>query len=119
MIVNNIAPNPYSANYIKTAQPLRGEAADTSANTVPINQRVVFESNALKRPLNNVPPNYLRHTYISNQSASSGSLTESFIRSRASLSPAYTHNEIATRYNMISAIPMKLIQIKKSIETFA
>ena len=55
---------------------------------------------------------------INNQSASNGSLTESFIRSRASLSPSYFHNEISTRYNMISAIPLKLTQLKKSIEKF-
>ena len=119
MIVNNIAPNPYSANYVKALQPLESESVNTSANTVPTNHRTVFESSAIKKPLNNVPPNYLRHSYISNQSSSNGSLTESFIRARASLSPAYLHNEISTRYEMISAIPMKLIQIKKSIEKYA
>ena len=119
MIVNNIAPNPYSANYVKASQPLKTESVLSSANPVPTNQRTILETGVIKRPLNNVSPNFLRHAYISNQSSSNGSSTESFIRSRASLSPSYLHNEISTRYNMISAIPMKLIQIKKSIETFA
>ena len=119
MIVNNIAPNPYSANYVKALQPLKSESVNTSANNVPTNNRTVLETNVIKRPMNNVPPNYLRHVYVSGQSSSNGSLTESFIRARASLSPAYMHNEITSRYDMISAIPMKLIQIKKSIEKYA
>ena len=119
MIVNNIAPNPYSANYVKALQPLRSESVNTSANTVPTNNRIVLESSSIKRPLNNVHPNFLKNVYMNNQSSSNGSLTESFIRARVSLSPAYFHNEISTRYDMISAIPMKLIQIKKSIEKFA
>ena len=119
MIVNNIAPNPYSANFSKATQPLRNETTGSSANIMPTNLRIVSESNAVKRPLNNVPPNYLRHAYIGNQSASNGSLTESYIRSRASLSPAYSHNEIATRYDMISAMPIKLIQIKKAFDKSA
>ena len=119
MIVNNIALNPYSANYVKALQPLKSESVNTSANTVPTNNRIVSESSSIKRSLNNVHPNFLKNVYMNNQSSSNGSLTESFIRARVSLSPAYFHNEISTRYDMISAIPMKLIQIKKSIEKFA
>ena len=55
----------------------------------------------------------VRKVYNNQQSSSHGSLTESFIRSRASLSPAYMQNEVATRYNMISSIPVILPQIKK------
>ena len=57
--------------------------------------------------------------YINNQTASNGSLTESFIRSRASLSPSYFHNEIVSRYNMISTVPKNLTQLKKSVEKYA
>ena len=119
MIVNNVAQNPYSANYVKVTTPLKSESTNTSANTVPTNNRIVTGPNVIKRSLNNVSPNFLRNVYMSNQSSSNGSLTESYIRSRASLSPAYQYNEISTRYNMISAIPMKLVQIKKSIEKLA
>ena len=116
MIINNIAPNPYAAKHVNA---LQIETVNTSANIVPINNRIVSETNSIKRPLNNVHPNFLKNVYMNNQSSSNGSLTESFIRSRASLSPAYFHNEISTRYDMISAIPMKLIQMKKSIEKLA
>ena len=75
----------------------------------------VSETGVPKRALNNSPPNFIRHVYVNNQSASNGSLTESFIRSRASLSPSYFHNEIVSRYNMISSVPKNLTQLKKSI----
>ena len=118
MIINN-AQNPYGVNEVYTSKPLKNETSSLSANIMPINNRVVEETGVSKRPLNNMPPNFIRHVYVNNQSASNGSLTESFVRSRASLSPSYFHNEISTRYNMISAIPLTLNQLKKSVERYA
>ena len=118
MIVNNLQ-NPYGLKEIYASKPLKAEGIGLSANSMPTENRIVTETAVTKRPLNNTPPNFIRHVYINNQSSSNGSLTESFIRSRASLSPSYFHNEISTRYNMISAMPLKLIQIKKSIEKYA
>ena len=118
MIVNNVQ-NPYGINEVYASKPLKNETSNLSANIMPTNNRLVAETGVTKRPLNNAPPNFIRHVYVNNQSASNGSLTESFIRSRASLSPSYFHNEISTRYNMISAIPLKLTQLKKSVEKFA
>ena len=118
MVVNNLQ-NPYAVNGIYASKPLRNESSSLSANSMPINQRIVAETGVTKRALNNAPPNFIRHVYINNQTASNGSLTESFIRSRASLSPSYFHNEIVTRYNMISAIPINLSHLKKSLEKFA
>ena len=118
MIVNN-SQNPYAINEIYASKPLRNESFSLSANSMPTNNRIVSETSVTKRPLNNTPPNFIRHVYVNNQTASNGSLTESFIRSRASLSPSYFHNEIITRYNMISAIPKDLTQLKKSVEKYA
>ena len=118
MIVNNLKI-PYAINEIYASKPLRNESSSLSANTMPTSDRIVSETSVTKRPLNNTPPNFIRHVYVNNQSASNGSLTESFIRSRASLSPSYFHNEIVTRYNMISVIPKNLTQLKKSIEKYA
>lgn len=118
MIADNLQ-NSYRINKVYASKPLNSETSSLSANSVPTNNRVVSETGVTKRPLNNTPPNFIRHVYINNQSSSNGSLTESFIRSRASLSPSYFHNEITTRYNMISAIPLKLTQIKKSVEKYA
>ena len=118
MIVNN-SQNPYAINEIYASKPLRNESSSLSANSMPTKERIVTETGVTKRALNNEPPNFIRHVYVNNQSASNGSLTESFIRSRASLSPSYFHNEIVTRYNMISAIPKDLTQLKKSVEKYA
>jgi len=118
MIVNN-SQNPYSLNGIYAYKPLKNESYSLSANSMPTNDRIVSETSVTKRPLNNTPPNFIRHVYVNNQTASNGSLTESFIRSRASLSPSYFHNEIVTRYNMISAIPKDLTHLKKSVEKYA
>ena len=118
MIVDNIQ-NPYRVSGIYASKPLKSETSSLSANSVPTNNELISETGVTKRPLNNTPPNFIRHVYVNNQSSSNGSLTESFIRSRASLSPSYFHNEITTRYNMISAIPLKLTQLKKSVEKYA
>ena len=118
MYVNN-SQNPYAINEIYASKPLRSESSSLSANSMPTKGRIVTETGVTKRALNNEPPNFIRHVYVNNQSASNGSLTESFIRSRASLSPSYFHNEIITRYNMISAVPNNITQLKKSFEKLA
>ena len=101
-------------------KPLNSESSSLSANSMPTKGRIVkLETGVTKRALNNEPPNFIRHVYVNNQTASNGSLTESFIRSRASLSPSYFHNEIVTRYNMISAVPKNITELKKSFEKLA
>ncbi|MDC1356770.1 hypothetical protein N8310_04205 [Pseudomonadota bacterium] len=120
MLVNSPVQNPYGINNINVIQPLNKEATGLSANSMPtINQRIVQETNVAKRALNNVPPNFIRFAYSNNQTSSNGSLTENYIRSKASLSPTYVHNEIVTRYNMVSKIPINLMQIKKSVDIHA
>ena len=118
MIVNN-SQNPYSINKIYASKPLRNESSSLSANSMPTAGRIVTETGVTKKALNNEPPNFIRHVYVNNQTASNGSLTESFIRSRASMSPSYFHNEIVTRYNMISSVPKNITQLKKSFEKLA
>ena len=118
MNINN-SQNPYAINDIYASRPLKNESHSLSANSMPTNNRVISETGVPKRALNNTPPNFIRHVYVNNQTASNGSLTESFIRSRASLSPSYFHNEIVTRYNMISAVPKNITQLKKSFEKLA
>ena len=118
MIVNNLQ-NQYAINEIYASKPLRNESSSLSANSMPRNNKIIYETSVTKRPLNNTPPNFIRHVYVNNQTASNGALTESYIRSRASLSPSYFHNEIVTRYNMISSIPNNLTQLKKSVEKYA
>ena len=119
IMINNNSQNPYAINEIYASRPLRNESSSLTANSMPTKGRIVTETGVPKRALNNEPPNFIRHVYVNNQSASNGSLTESFIRSRASLSPSYFHNEIVTRYNMISSVPNNITQLKKSFEKLA
>ncbi len=119
IMINNNLQNPYAINEIYASRPLRNESSSLTANSMPTTARIVTETGVPKRALNNEPPNFIRHVYVNNQTASNGSLTESFIRSRASLSPSYFHNEIVARYNMISAVPNNITQLKKSFEKLA
>ena len=112
MVINN-SQNPYAINGVYASKPLSNESSSLSANSVPIKDRIVNETGVTKRALNNSPPNFIRHVYVNNQTASNGSLTESFIRSRASLSPSYFHNEIVTRYNMVKLCSYECYTIKK------
>ena len=113
MVVNNLTNNQYSIPPVNASKPLSKESSYISASSVPITNKAIQEPNVLSKTNNNVYPNFIRGLYNKNQSASNGSLTESFIRSRSSLSPTYMQNEIATRYNMISLIPASLSQIRK------
>ena len=74
MYVNN-NQNPYAINEIYASKPLRNESSSLSANSMPNNDRIVSETSVTKRPLNNTPPNFIRHVYVNNQTASNGSLT--------------------------------------------
>ena len=58
MIVNN-TQNPYAINEIYASRPLRNESSSLSANSMPINDRIVSETSVMKRPLNNTPPNFI------------------------------------------------------------
>ena len=119
MITNQVNSNLYSIPSINAVKALTKETVVGTANSMPTNNRIVNEANVSRNITNNIPPNYLRQVYAGNQRSGHGSLTESFIRSRSSLSPAYIHNEITTRYDMVSAMPMKLAQIKKSFDILA
>ena len=120
MLINQNIENPYAVKIPKVNQSLSSESMSGFANPVPTNNRTVLEPNVIRRPLNNMHPDYLKSVYMPGKNSSSnGSSTESFIRARASMSPAYVHNEILTRYEMISMAPLKLIQIKKSIDKIA
>ena len=54
MIVNN-SQNPYAINEVYASRPLRNESSSLSANSMPINDRIVSETSVTKRPLNNTP----------------------------------------------------------------
>ena len=113
MYVDNNLNNQYSIPSVNASKPLAKDTIYGSANAMPITKRAVHEPNILNRTNNNLYPNFIKKLYNHDQSASSGSLTENFLKSRASFTPTYIQNEIVTRYNMISSVPSSLSQIKK------
>ena len=80
-----------------------------SANTVSKTRRSIQ---------NNLHHNYRKQLFSVYGAPSSGSTTESFLKSKALNSPVYRHNEMSTKYNMISSVPMKLYTMQKSIDLF-
>ena len=64
MIVNNLQ-NPYGLKEIYASKPLKAESSSLSANSMPTNNRVISETGVPKRLLNNTPPNFIRHVYVS------------------------------------------------------
>ena len=78
MVVNNLQ-NPYAINEIYSSKPLRNESSSLSANSMPTTKQNVAETGVPKEH-NNAPPNFIRHVYVNNQTASNGSLTESLYK---------------------------------------
>jgi len=54
--------------------------------------------------------------YTPRLAPSTGSLTESFLKSRSNMSPIYRFNEAATKYHMTSLAPTFLKQIKNNVD---
>tara|TARA_B100000780_G_C20767720_1_gene304864 strand:+ start:204 stop:566 length:363 start_codon:yes stop_codon:yes gene_type:complete len=120
MNIQQTHPNHSLNKPLRVSYSLVDETISNSAKAMPINNKAIVEPNVIRKTLNNVNSNFYKQIYSSgNNSSSHGSLTESFLRAKTSFSPAYMHNEISTRYNMISAIPIKLVQIRKSIDKVA
>ena len=89
-----------------------------SANGVPITNQFISETQSINRQTNNLQPNYMKKVYSPYLSPSNGSTTESFLKSKISFSPAFQHNEKATRYQMVSEINQKLYKMQKKIDLF-
>ncbi len=113
--------NSYSINSINHSQPVQNISSNSvvSANTMPMTKNFVSQVSNSNKQNNNFHHNYLKRIYSANLTPSNGSTTESFLKSKSTFSPIFRHNEMATRYEMISSIPMKLYQIKKKINLSA
>ena len=57
-----------------------------------------------------------RHIYTRMLAPSIGSFTESFLKSKALLSPIYRNNEAISKYEAISLGPLMLKQVKKDLD---
>ena len=115
MINNSVNINSYQNLDTK---PINYNNISNIANSVPITENYVRSMGEPLRQQNNLHYNYRKQLYSSFGAPSSGSTTESFLKSKSLNSPVYRHNEMSTKYNMISSVPMKLYKMQKSIDLF-
>ena len=59
-MINNVQ-NTYGMNEVYASQPLKNETSSFTANIMPTHNTIVSETGVTKRPLNNTPPNFIRH----------------------------------------------------------
>lgn len=102
--------NQYSINGSNT------KISDNVANNMPNGLLRISEPKDTKFISNNTKNTDLRQIYTPRLAPSTGSLTESFLKSRSNMSPVFKFNEAATRYQMTSVPPTFLKQIKSSID---
>ena len=115
MINNSVNINSYQNLDTK---PISYNNVSNIANSVPITENYVRSMGEPLRQQNNLHYNYRKQLYSPFGAPSSGSTTESFLKSKSLNSPVYRHNEMSTKYNMISSVPMKLYKMQKSIDLF-
>ena len=115
MINNSVNINSYQNLDTK---PISYNNVSNIANSVPITDSYVRSIGEANRQQNNLHHNYRKQLYSVYGAPSSGSTTESFLKSKSLNSPVYKHNEMSTKYNMISSVPMKLYKMQKSIDLF-
>ena len=115
-----IAPytQPISNNNHYSINNLRAGLSSNVANNMPNGLIKVIEPQNNKNIANNVKNTDLRQIYTPKLAPSAGSFTENFLKSRASSSPIYKFNEIASKYEMTSVAPISLKQLKKNIDLF-
>ena len=108
--VNN--STPYSINTYNAIH------NDKLANNMPNGLLRVAETQTNKNILNNFANNTVKRMFSPKLAPSTGSLTENFLKARSNNSPIYINNEASTKYEMISASPLFLKQIKRNIDIF-
>ena len=94
----------------------RNTIPDYIANNMPNGLVKISEPQNNKNIENNLKNTDLRQIYSPRFAPSSGSLTESFLRSRSNMSPIFRFNEAATKYEMVSVAPISLTKIKRNID---
>ena len=91
-----------------------------TANGMPINNgRVVEAVNFSSKSKEYVNKENLRNIFSKNLTPSNGSTTEQFIKSRFLFTPVYNNNEARSKYEMISKIENKVIDIRDQVELLA
>jgi hypothetical protein len=92
--------------------------SDKLANTMPNGLLKVAETQTNKNILNNFANGTIKRIFNPKLAPSAGSLTENFLKARSNNTPLYMNNEASTKYEMISASPVFLKQIKRNVDLF-
>ena len=115
MITTNIHPiNNPNQHLISTNN--INNISDKLANSMPNSLLRVSEIQTNRNIENNIKNTNLRQIYTPKLAPSTGSLTESFLKSRSNMSPLYRFNEAATKYQMTSVAPTFLKQLKNNVD---
>ena len=91
MINNSVNINSYQ-NF--DTKPISYNNVSNIANSVPITENYVKSISDSQRQQNNLQYNYRKQLYSSYGAPSTGSTTESFLKSKSLNSPIYRHNEM-------------------------
>ena len=114
MLNTNIIPINNNTSY--STNTYNAINSDKLANNMPNGLLRVAETQINRNIENNLKNTNLRQIYTPKLAPSTGSLTESFIKSRSNMSPIYRFNEAATKYQMTSVAPTFLKQLKNNVD---
>tara|TARA_B100000575_G_C23039660_1_gene598390 strand:- start:805 stop:1146 length:342 start_codon:yes stop_codon:yes gene_type:complete len=109
-----------NGSVIKSFNSINPYSKVDTANGMPINHlRLVEPVNHGNRSREYVEKQNFKNIYSKNLSPAIGSTTESFIKSKETLSPVFSHNEAKTRYDMVSKLENKIQDVRKQVEVLA
>lgn len=108
----SVLSSPLQHNVVATSQAI--------ANAVPSNRmRIVEPVNNNSRSKEYVQNQNFRELYAKNLSPSAAIATETYLKAYAALSPIYANNEAKTKYDMISQIGLKNLDIREKVDVIA
>jgi len=115
-----LATSPYPINNYNqySTNTFNNNMSDKLANNMPNGLLRVTETQINKNILNNFANETVKRIFNPKLAPSVGSLTENFLKARSTNTPLYINNEASTKYEMISASPVFLKQIKRNIDLF-
>ena len=109
--IKPISTIPHSSNH----STVQSSVNIGTANTMPTT-RIVGDIKNSNRQENNLHHNFRKQVFSPYLAPSNGSTTESFLKAKSIKSSIYRHNEMSTKYHMISAIPIKLYNMQRKID---
>ena len=110
-----IAPPPKQQTY--SAIPLG--VANAVPISKPLNMRSLEPVGQSLKSREYIAQQNFREIHAKNLAPSAAASTENFIKAKAILTPVYSHNEAKTKYDMISQIGMRNLNIREKVDMLA